>query len=46
MAEKLAEKLNFDYELVVPKKGTFGQREPDGTWDGVVGDLMRGVRPF
>ncbi|XP_037030055.1 uncharacterized protein LOC119069934 isoform X1 [Bradysia coprophila] len=42
MIEKLAEDLDFDYELVVPKKGTFGKRIAFNKWDGLVGDLMTG----
>lgn len=34
--------MNFDYELVAPKKGTFGMKI-NGTWDGVIGDLATGV---
>lgn len=41
--EKLAEVLDFDYELVPPRRGTFGSRMPDNSWDGLVGDLMTGV---
>lgn len=40
----LAEKMEFDYELIEPKKGTFGERNSNGDFDGVVGDLQRGVR--
>ncbi|KAJ6638711.1 Glutamate receptor 2, partial [Pseudolycoriella hygida] len=39
---RLAEDLDFDYELVVPKKGTFGKRIAFNKWDGLVGDLMTG----
>nr|CAD7574253.1 unnamed protein product [Timema californicum] len=39
----LAESLKFDYEIVAPKNGKFGSRLPDGTWDGMVGDLAMGV---
>lgn len=44
-ALKLAEKLDFDYELVPTKVGSFGDRVPhmNNTWDGLVGDLMVGV---
>lgn len=35
--------MNFDYEIVEPKNGTFGRKNEDGYWDGVVGDLSRGV---
>lgn len=34
--------MDFDYELVTPKNGTFGERK-NGKWDGVVGDLASGV---
>ncbi|XP_026327866.1 uncharacterized protein LOC113236096, partial [Hyposmocoma kahamanoa] len=39
---KLAETMEFDYEIVTPKSGSFGRRLTNGSWDGVVGDLMRG----
>lgn len=44
-ARKLAEKLDFDYELILTKTGSFGDRIPhlNNTWDGLVGDLMVGV---
>ncbi|XP_041988810.1 ionotropic receptor 25a [Aricia agestis] len=42
LIDKLAEELNIDYEIVTPKVGTFGRRLPNGSWDGVVGDLMTG----
>lgn len=44
-AAKLAEVLDFDYELVPTKNGLFGDRVPylNNTWDGLVGDLMIGV---
>lgn len=35
--------MDFDYEIVSPKNGTFGKKRNDGSWDGVVGDLTRGV---
>lgn len=41
--EKLAEVLDFDYELVPPRSGTFGSRKADNSWDGLVGGLMTGV---
>lgn len=35
--------MDFDYELVIPKNGSFGKKRMDGSWDGVIGDLARGV---
>lgn len=41
-ATKLADMMNFDFEFVEPKSGTFGKKR-DGVWDGVIGDLATGV---
>ncbi|XP_061726097.1 ionotropic receptor 25a [Cydia pomonella] len=41
LIQKLSESMDFDYEIITPKTGTFGRRLANGTWDGVVGDLMR-----
>ncbi|KAF7269745.1 hypothetical protein GWI33_017263 [Rhynchophorus ferrugineus] len=41
MSHRIAKVLNFDFEFVEPKSGTFGQKI-NGTWNGVVGDLARG----
>uniref|UniRef100_A0A182YLZ0 Ionotropic receptor 8a n=1 Tax=Anopheles stephensi TaxID=30069 RepID=A0A182YLZ0_ANOST len=38
--------MNFDYDLVSPRNGTFGLRDPDGRWDGLVGDLVTGEIDF
>jgi glutamate receptor, ionotropic, invertebrate len=41
--KKLAEAMNFSYELVVPTSGKFGEKLGDGSnFDGVVGDLIEG----
>ncbi|CAB3259428.1 unnamed protein product [Arctia plantaginis] len=42
LMQRLSETMLFDYEIVSPKSGDFGKKLPNGTWDGVVGDLMRG----
>ncbi|XP_063217386.1 ionotropic receptor 25a-like [Bacillus rossius redtenbacheri] len=38
----LADNLQFDYEIVPPKDGSFGNRRADGSWTGMVGDLATG----
>ncbi|ETN66475.1 glutamate receptor, ionotropic, invertebrate [Anopheles darlingi] len=39
--------MNFDYDLVAPRNGTFGQRrDVDGRWDGLVGELVVGEIDF
>lgn len=47
MIQTLAEKMNFDYEIVAPTKGKFGRRDPiTHEWDGLVGDLVSGETDF
>ncbi|KPJ16363.1 Glutamate receptor, ionotropic kainate 3 [Papilio machaon] len=43
LIEKLAQTMDFDYEIVIPKSGGFGQRLRNGSWDGLIGDLMTGL---
>lgn len=40
--EALANAMNFTYELVLPLSGSYGERLADGSFDGVVGDLIEG----
>lgn len=44
--EELSRKMNFSYELVEPRHGKFGARKKDGSFDGLIGDLTRGVTDF
>ncbi|XP_055844793.1 glutamate receptor ionotropic, kainate 3 [Episyrphus balteatus] len=44
--EILSKYMNFEYELVPPRSGLFGNRLPNGSWDGVVGDLVTGDTDF
>lgn len=44
LIELMAKEQNFDYELVIPKNGTFGKRVGPDKWDGLIGDLKTGVR--
>ena len=46
MIEVIAARMNFTYELVEPTRGKFGERQKDGSFDGVVGDLIRGETDF
>ncbi|CAH1716872.1 unnamed protein product [Chironomus riparius] len=40
--EALSIEMNFIYDLVLPKSGTFGERISDNSFDGVIGDLILG----
>uniref|UniRef100_A0A1A9W8M4 Ionotropic glutamate receptor C-terminal domain-containing protein n=1 Tax=Glossina brevipalpis TaxID=37001 RepID=A0A1A9W8M4_9MUSC len=47
MIEMLSQKMNFEYELVSPRSGKFGERNLEtGEWDGIVGDLVSGETDF
>ena len=36
--------MNFDYDIVIPKNGEFGSKLQNGEWNGLVGDLAKGVK--
>ena len=44
LMDKLAEIHGFNYTLIVNPKGTAGKRDENGKWDGMIGDLLDGVR--
>lgn len=47
MIAELSTRMNFDYEILPPSKGKFGNRNPvTGKWDGLVGDLVSGEIDF
>ncbi|XP_051160876.1 ionotropic receptor 25a-like isoform X13 [Leptopilina boulardi] len=39
---KLAEVMDFEYDLVIPNDREFGAKTPNGEWTGLVGDLAKG----
>ncbi|XP_008206325.2 glutamate receptor ionotropic, kainate 1 [Nasonia vitripennis] len=41
LIQKLADMMDFDYDLVLPEDGEFGQKV-NGLWNGLVGDLAKG----
>lgn len=38
--------MNFDYELVIPENGTFGEKNLEGVWNGLIGDIAKGVSSY
>jgi Ligated ion channel L-glutamate- and glycine-binding site len=47
LAQKiLGDRLRYNYEIRLVKDGRFGAKTPEGTWDGMVGELTRRVGPF
>ena len=43
LAVEIAEKLSIEYVIKLVKDGKYGNKEPDGTWNGMVGELTRQV---
>lgn len=41
-ARKLADRMEYDFEFVVPKTGQFGRKYSEDKWDGLIGDLYTG----
>jgi hypothetical protein len=38
----LSKKFNFTYEFILPKRGTYGVMDENGTWDGMMGQVLSG----
>ncbi|KAL5011752.1 hypothetical protein ScPMuIL_010303 [Solemya velum] len=41
LAQMIADELGFKYEIYLVKDGKYGEPLPDGTWNGMVGELTR-----
>lgn len=42
LIELVAKKLKFDYEIYLVHDGNFGSRQPNGEWNGMIGELLAG----
>ena len=42
--EELSKRMFFDYELILPTDNSedYGHRTTDGSWSGIIGDLVNG----
>ena len=43
LAKKIAKEVNIQYEIQPVKDGKYGSRDENGTWNGMVGELVRSV---
>ena len=39
----IAKELQFEYYVAEPRDGVYGINKGNGTWSGMLGELMRGV---
>ena len=44
LAEKLAKEANFTYELCLVGDKMYGSKQDNGTWNGMIGELVRKVK--
>ena len=42
----VSRKIGFEYEIYTVPDGQAGQKYPNGSWSGVIGELVRGVNNF
>ena len=40
---RVAASLRFDYEICLSTDGTYGEQNADGRWNGIIGEVVRGV---
>lgn len=43
LIDKVSDYLKFNYTLCIAGDGTYGKKLENGTWNGVIGELTRGV---
>ena len=46
LTKHVAEYVNIDYKIQLVKDNTYGKRFPNGTWNGMIGELVRGVSQY
>ncbi len=44
LIQKISEELKFDYNLYESPDGNYGSSNADGTWNGMINELIIGVR--
>ena len=44
MLSRLSVGLDFDYEIRLSRDGKYGDQDELGNWDGMIGEVLRGVR--
>ena len=43
LTQRISEILRFSYEIYIVPDGKFGILQEDGLWNGIIGELLRGV---
>ena len=43
LIHKISEKMHFDYKIYEPEDGAYGTMQEDGSWNGMVNELIQDV---
>lgn len=43
LLSEVAKKLGFKYRVQLVKDGSYGRQDESGNWNGMIGEVMRGV---
>ena len=46
LAKEIAQFVGSNYEIRMVRDGKFGEKLPDGTWNGMIGEIIRRVSRF
>ncbi|KAH3833474.1 hypothetical protein DPMN_106784 [Dreissena polymorpha] len=44
LIKEVADMLNFQYDIYLVHDGKFGSKKVDGSWNGMIGELISGVK--
>jgi len=44
LLQKLSQRVGVTFDIKLVKDGKYGSRERNGSWNGMIGELVRGVR--
>lgn len=44
LIDEIARMLDFEYEIYLVHDGNFGSKKSNGEWNGMIGELLAGVR--
>ena len=42
--KEIAQRLHINYRFTESSDGQYGLRQPNGSWNGIIGDILAGVR--
>ena len=43
LAERIAQEVGFTYDICLVPDEAYGEQLPNGTWNGMIGELVKGV---